>query len=107
MSVWLRKWKDKEGKPLEAWYVHVKFRHGDGRVTRVRQASPVDTRRGAEQYERIVREQLLAGTFGKKHDEEVRVVPTLEDFVPVFMTSDAEANRNKPSTITGKYSVIN
>ncbi len=107
MSVWLRKWKDKEGKPMEAWYVHVKFRHGDGHVTRVRQASPVDTRRGAEQFERIVREQLLAGTFGKKPDGVVRVVPTLEDFVPVFMTSDAEANRNKPSTIQGKYSVIN
>ena len=47
----------------------------DGSITRVRKVSPMPTRRGAEQYEREVREAILAGTRSNKEDE-LAVPPT-------------------------------
>ena len=55
MSVRLRQWKTKEGKVQEAWWVDVKYQHPSGRVERIRKASPINTRRGAEEYERQIR----------------------------------------------------
>src|SRR5689334_34016 len=102
MSVRLRKWLEKQtGARREAWMIDVKFEHADGSITRVRKASPVNTRRGAEQYERDVRAQLLAGTYGKK---EVKAVPTLKEFEERFLVY--AANNNKPSTLEGKKSVL-
>jgi integrase len=81
---------------MEAWVVDIKFRHPDGRVTRVRQASPIDTRRGAEQFEREVRQQLLDGTWGR----EIKPVPTLSEFKEDFLTYSR--NNNKPSAVRSK-----
>jgi integrase len=97
MSVRLRKWKDLEGREQEAWHVDVVFEHPDGRVERVRKASPVNTRRGAENYERELRNALLSGVFGK---EPTREVPTLEEFQEKFFVH-ALAN-NKHSTADEK-----
>ena len=46
-----------------AWMVDIKgFRHPDGRVEpRIRLKSPIQTRRGAEQFERQVRQALQDG----------------------------------------------
>lgn len=96
MSVRLRKWKDKKGKPHEAWMVDIEFQHPSGTVQRVRKASPVNTRRGAEQYERDVRQALLSGSFGKEEQQ----VPTLAEFEERFLTY-AE-NNNKPSQVHSK-----
>ncbi|MCC7383936.1 MAG: site-specific integrase [Deltaproteobacteria bacterium] len=41
------------------WYVDFPFRHADGAEERVRRRSPVQTRRGAEDYERQLRQQML------------------------------------------------
>jgi hypothetical protein len=60
----------------------------------------VNTRRGAEQYERQVREALLAGTLGK----EVKEVPTLEAFQARFL--DYSEVNNKPSTVYAKRWVL-
>ncbi len=49
MSVRLRKWKTKEGKVQEAWWVDVKSQHPNGKVKQVRKASPINARRGAEE----------------------------------------------------------
>src|SRR6266852_3731638 len=95
MSVRQRKWKRGE-----AWDVDIQFRHADGRVERIRKASPVNTRRGAEQYERDVRQALLAGTYGK----EVREVPTLGRFAERFLTY-SETN-NKPSAVFAKRGLL-
>ena len=76
MSVRLRKWTTKEGKVLERWTIDVKVALPGQRPRRIRDFSPVNTRRGALQYERQVREALLAGTLGK----EVKEVPTLDAF---------------------------
>src|ERR1700687_4532296 len=99
MSVRLRQWKDKtSGKSREAWVVDVQFEHADGRIERVRKASPVNTRRGAEQYERDLRLALGQGRYGK--EVIAREVPTLTEFVERFLTYSE--NNNKPSTVSSK-----
>lgn len=102
MSVRLRKWKSKEGKVQEAWWVDVKFQHPDGRVERVRKASPVNTRRGAEQYERELRQALLNGahTRGAPPPE----VPTVKGFTERFLTYSS--NHNKASTLAAKQQLL-
>ncbi len=100
MSVRLRKWKDGSGRTKEAWWVDVKFTHSDGRVERVRKKSPVNTRRGAEQYERQLREALLSGSFGK----EVKTVPTFEQFEEQFLIYSR--TNNKPSAVYAKESML-
>jgi hypothetical protein len=84
----------------EAWTVDIKFQHANGAFQRVQKASPVNTRKGAEQYERQVRDQLLQGTFGKESIE----VPTLEEFKAQFLTYSA--NNNKPSQLYSKECIL-
>ncbi|MFY2558384.1 tyrosine-type recombinase/integrase [Corallococcus terminator] len=104
MSVRLRKWKAKEGRVHEAWWVDVKYQHPDGRVERVRKASPLNTRRGAEEYERQVRHALLAGTFGKEKQREPERIRTFGEFVPRFITYSE--NNNKHSTVVTKRQIL-
>ncbi|RKH78794.1 site-specific integrase [Corallococcus sp. AB045] len=103
MSVRLRKWKTKEGKVQEGWWVDVKYQHPSGKVERVRKASPINTRRGAEEYERQVRHALLTGTFGKEKPTEKRIV-TLAEFEPRFITYSE--NNNKGSTLLSKRQIL-
>jgi len=103
MSVRLRQWKDKRtGKQCEAWMVDVQFQHADGRIERVRKASPVNTRRGSEQYERDLRLALVHGRYGKEVVAEE--VPTLAEFVERFLTYSQ--NNNKPSSVAGKKQIL-
>ena len=46
------------------------FTHPDGHKERFRKLSPVQTKRGAEQYEREVRQALLDGSYGKEKEVE-------------------------------------
>ena len=85
------------GAAREFWMVDVNFTHPDGRRQRIRKVSPVQTRRGAEAYERELRGTLLAGTFRRKEEE----VPTLERFAQEFLDGYAKAN-NKPSEVAAK-----
>lgn len=59
------------------WRVDVTWEHPDGRIQRVRKVSPINTKRGAEQYERDIRNALADGTYGKRKGEDI---PTLADF---------------------------
>jgi hypothetical protein len=95
VSVRLRKWKKKDGTVELGWMIDVKVAIAGQRPPRVRDFSPVNTRRGAEQYERYIRDQLLAGTFGK----EVKLAPTVGEFEERFLAY-SEVN-NKPSTVYG------
>ena len=58
MSVRLRKWKTKEGTVLERWTIDVKLALPGKPPRRVRDFSPVNSRRGALQHERTVRQAL-------------------------------------------------
>lgn len=100
MSVRRRTWKDSAGKEREAWVVHVEFTHPDGRVEVIRKTSPVNTRRGAEDYERQVRNELLAGTYRAAE----AAVPTLAEFEDAYLT--ASRNNNKPSTLKAKRDIL-
>ena len=71
----------------------------DGSITRVRKVSPVATRRGAEQYEREVREAILAGARSSKEDE--LAVPTFASFAAYFIDTYATTT-NRPSTVREK-----
>lgn len=65
------------GATREYWIVDIVFEHANGRQERVRKVPPVQTRRGAEEYERQIRTELLhpspiakeVPTFGKFVDE--------------------------------------
>jgi hypothetical protein len=104
MSVRLRKWKTKEGKVQEAWWVDVKSQHPNGKVKRVRKASPINTRRALRRYERQVRHALLTGTFGKEKQNELGRAPTLGEFVPRFITYSE--NNNKHSSVVTKRQIL-
>jgi len=102
MSVRRRNWRDADGTRQEVWMVDIKFQHPDGRVERVRKVSPVQTRRGAEAYERDVRQALLGGTHGRKEDQNLTVSKFAEEFLTVY----AETN-NKPSEVESKRMILN
>ncbi|TSC23284.1 site-specific integrase [Corallococcus sp. Z5C101001] len=103
MSVRLRQWKNKAGKVEEAWQVDFVFQHSDGRRQRVVKFSPVQTRRGAEQYERELRNALLNGTFGKEKKSEEQA-HTLAKFAERFLTYSE--NNNKHSSVDSKRQIL-
>ena len=101
MSVRKRKWRDKQGRQQEAWMIHIEHTWPDGRKQTIRKVSPVQTKRGAEQYEREVRLQLVSGTWKEdgKHQP-----PTLGEFAPEFMAH--QATINKPQVMVSKEMIL-
>jgi integrase len=100
VSVRKRQWTDKDGKVQVSWDVDVKLQLPDGGWRRIRKASPINSRRGAEQYERELRQAILAGTYGKQS----KAVPTLDEFKERFLV-EAETN-NKRSTLKAKKDIL-
>ena len=83
------------------WTVDICYEHPDGTEQRVTKTSPVQTRRGAERYERQVRQQLLEGTYGQKRKE----VPLFDDwFNGRYWDEWVISRKNKPSTQEAKKS---
>lgn len=83
--------------------VDVVFEHPDGRIERVRKVSPVQSRRGAEQHERNIRQALMDGTYGKK--EEQKEVPTLDTLADEFIAVYAKVE-NKESEVETKKRLL-
>jgi integrase len=77
--------------------IDIKYEHPDGRIERVRKVSPVQSRRGAEQYERDVRHALLEGRYGRKEAQ----APTLKEFETDFIDLYARTE-NKQSEVEAK-----
>lgn len=100
MSVRRMKRRDPEtGAVQERWYVDVDFEKPDGTRERVRKVSPVQTKRGAEDYERQLRNSLLDGSYGRE-------VPLLDDwFHGRFWRDWVIAKKNKPGEQENKKSV--
>lgn len=101
MSVQIRKWTDANGKTRESYQVHVKFKKPDGTDVEVRKKSPIQTTRGAESFERQLRNAILDGTYGQA---EKLAVPTVEAFSVTFLTYSA--NNNKESTVSVKRQTL-
>ena len=70
----------------------------------MRKVSPVQTKRGAEAYERDLRQAMLSGTHNGKEEESKQVV-TLAEFTEEFMETYSR-NNNKPSEVRNKESAL-
>lgn len=104
MSVRQIKRRDtKTGALRQFFLIDIVFEHPDGRAERVRKVSPVQSRRGAEQHERNLRNALADGTYGKKEDKDI---PTLGEFKERFIEDWCHANKHKPSGIDSKRSAF-
>ncbi len=101
MSVRRQKRRDpKTGTVREFYMVHVEQRKPNGEVVTVRKVAPVQTLRGAEQFERQLRQSILDGTFGNKKE-----VPTFREwFHGRYWREWVIGHKNKPSTVEAKKS---
>ncbi len=88
------------GRTSAVWMIDVVFRHSAGRGQRVKKVSPVQTRRGAEEFERDPRQTLLFGKYGRK-EETKKECPRSDQFANEFLNTYAVAN-NKPSEVSAK-----
>lgn len=102
MSVRREKRRDPSGAVRQFWFIDIKFQHPDGRIQRVRKVSPVQTKRGAERYERELRDALLVGSYRRQGSE--NGVPTFAEFAEDFIAT-AETN-NKRSSVSAKRSIL-
>lgn len=105
MSVRRRRRRDRAtGTASDVWMIDVEQRMPDGSFfPRQRLVSPVQTKRGAEEYERKVRQAILDGTFGQERKE----VPTFRDwFTGRYWEEWVIGRKNKPSTVEGKESIF-
>ncbi len=86
--------------PRGHWMIDLRHTKPDGSVLRVRRVSPVQTRRGAQAFEREVLERLLEKE--EHNDEQREKPPTLSemwsDFI-AFQASSANKRPNRPRTI--------
>lgn len=105
--------------PRGKWMVDIVYTHTNGQEVRVRRVSPVQTRRGAESYERKLRQALEAGTYGgkkastpKKGSTRARKqpaptgTPTLEQFAETYISEHCLVEQHRPSSITNTRSVL-
>lgn len=81
---------DTDGRTAIRYFIDVCFEHADGRVERIRKDSPVQTRRGAEEYERQIREALLDPRPTPKRSVSFQTF-ALEEWLPT--APDAIGNR--------------
>ena len=94
------------------WWVDFYWKNDDGVKERIRLRSPVDTRRGAEDYERKLRGQLAEGqprvrkeVDGNKKPKAKKRVPTCSVFLQEWLDTYVETN-SKPSGRSSKKSII-
>lgn len=92
-----------------AWWVDFQWVHQQGPRTgvreRVRKKSPVDSKRGAEDYERLLRERLSKGMPLDGSDPKAAVIPTFAAFAEEFLDTYV-VNNNKPSERESKRSIL-
>ena len=86
------------------WMVDVTITFPDGRQERRKKKSPVQTRRGAEAFERQLREEMLNPSPPPPEGTK-KEVPTLLKFAGEFIEEYAK-NENKPSEIRSKESIL-
>lgn len=80
---------------VDFWAIHQHGPHA-GERERIRQRSTVNTKRGAEEFERLLRERILYGKPLDGSDPAVVVIPAFEDWMNEFLDTYCETN-TKPS----------
>lgn len=108
MTVRERQWRGKDGRVRTTKVVDFVFTHANGTKERIRKRSPVQTRRGAEAYEREVRNALLQGTYRREETEPegqqtAPRPPRFDTFSDQYLRAWATP-RNKRSTLQDKKS---
>lgn len=92
-----------------AWWVDFHWTHqlgpAAGTRERIRRKSPVDNKRGAEEYERLLRERLTKGTPLDGSDPKAADIPTFAAFAEEFLDTYV-VNNNKPSERESKRSIL-
>jgi len=83
-----------------AWWIDFRYDR-----ERIRKKSPINTKRGAEEYERKVRQELLAGTFEQEKEPERKPI-TVAEFGAEFLSTYVRSN-NKPSEVATKEMILN
>jgi integrase len=84
------------GTARKFWMIDINFERPDGSIERIRKVSPIQTRRGADQYERTLRASLIDRTYGARKE-----VPTLAQFEGEFVNVYARTE-NKDSEVQAK-----
>ncbi len=84
------------------WMTEFTYRHSDGRKEIVRKISPINTKRGAEQFEMLLRQ--------KKMDEDQasqsQPIPKIfQEYAETFMNDYARVE-NKPSEVASKERIL-
>lgn len=88
-------YKNSDGR----WIVDVKIKlPGQRRPTRVRRVSPVQTRRGAQRFEREVRTAILEGTLNSPEPKQADA-PSLAEWAELFVREHSQARGLRPGTI--------
>lgn len=85
MTVRRRTYRDAKGRKQVRWVIDITHRHPDGREERVRKTSPVQTRRGAEQYERQLRAEMAAGGCSEPPGGSNPPLVTVGDVVGLYL----------------------
>lgn len=80
--------------------IEVHWTYPDGSKKQIRKVSPVATQRGAEQYERDIRNALAAGTYGKRASGSA---PTLSAFEERYFQDHVA--KLKPSTQSAQETI--
>jgi hypothetical protein len=112
MSVRKRKWRDSKGRVHHKWMIHIEHKHPDGKIEAIRKVSPVNTMRGAEQYERELREQLFSGAPSKEETAsppttgEAPGQTTLRQFIDTFLREHSEVEGLRPRYIREQRRVL-
>ena len=85
----------KTGAVRKYWMIDINYEHPEGRIERVRKVSPVQTRRGAEQHERSIRQALVDGTYGKKEKQPTPTVAEFwKDFYDAYVLTENKASEH-------------
>ncbi len=74
--------------------IDLHFEWPDGRRKRIRRVSPVQTRHGAEKYERKIRAALLDGSYRSKRN----LAPTIAEYLTDYLR-DLHSRGRKPTTL--------
>ena len=99
MSVTIRPY---QGGP--EWEVDIRIELPDGTMKRERRKAPVMSKSGALRWGQAREREILR--TGPTERLKKEVVTTLAQFAPRFLSGYAEANRQKPSGIAAKRSII-
>lgn len=86
----------------EKWCIDIEWPSPDGETRRIRKTSPIQTRSGAERYEREIRNALSDGTYGIVKNEDV---PTVAQYKDAFLKWYANAG-SKASSIKRRRELL-